>query len=286
MSWCTGILAKRKNKPVMHFDDSRRAARQSGWKARRGYELEDKGCYAHNVLVAMGVPKGHCLYESIYDTLTGGINLTTIKKTDLIGHLGLGRKLMQAEMQLSVDDILSIYILSEKAGRLDEILDHQALGVHSSQPSGPFTEEQVARDPVTQAGPAGNFLPHVLSRPDHTRAIKREAPEEEEDGRAKKRLRLSPSPPGVPDMRSGPPALQPAAEASNGCVAEPSHHAYQLETRRGGPVRAGSQHEDVPMLKSSDSPGHGSPSRAAPPNPVATGDDELVEISAEQFMGT
>lgn len=111
MSWCAGILAKRKNKPVMSFDDSRKAARQGGWRARRGYELEDKGCYAHNVLVSMKVPRGHCLYERIYSTLTDGIDLTTIKKTDLLLHLGLGRSLMQAEMQLSVDDILSIYIL-------------------------------------------------------------------------------------------------------------------------------------------------------------------------------
>lgn len=111
MSWCAGILAKRKNKPVMSLDDSRKAARQSGWRARRGYELEDKGCYAHNVLASMKVPRGHCLYERIYSTLTAGIDLTTIKKTDLLLHLGLGRSLMQAEMQLSVDDILSIYIL-------------------------------------------------------------------------------------------------------------------------------------------------------------------------------
>lgn len=109
--WVTSLLTKRANKPLMAFEDSRKAATSTGWKARRFWEKRDTTHYAHNALQQMGVPKGHVLYDRLHKSLTEGVNLAEVTKTGLIEHLGLAQQLRSAEMQLTMDDILSIYIL-------------------------------------------------------------------------------------------------------------------------------------------------------------------------------
>ncbi|KAK7720298.1 hypothetical protein SLS63_009970 [Diaporthe eres] len=129
--WVTSLLTKRANKPLMAFEDSRKAATSTGWKARRFWEKRDTTHYAHNALQQMGVPKGHVLYDRLHKSLTEGVNLAEVTKTGLIEHLGLAQQLRSAEMQLTMDDILSIYILGEKSGELDRMLARLAEPAHS-----------------------------------------------------------------------------------------------------------------------------------------------------------
>lgn len=114
--WITGLLAKKNNKPVREAKDSRQDAEATGWKPRRFFERSDKSHYAHNAAIQMSVGVGHPLYDNIFRKLGRDIDLTTVAKVDLIEHLGLASKLLAATMQLTMDDILSIYILVGSPG--------------------------------------------------------------------------------------------------------------------------------------------------------------------------